>query len=72
MRLIVPILHLELPSAKTIKGANICELENVVNLSVMWIDTPESMIQDERDKLDKQIPECAKVVMFKVETECIF
>ena len=44
-----------------------------LDLSVIWVDAPESMIQDEGDKLTKQeIPECAKIVMSKVKTECIF
>jgi len=30
-----------------------CESEKVVDLSIMWVDTPKPMIQDEDDELAK-------------------
>ena len=45
--------------------------EKIVDLPVMWVDTPESIIQDESDELTKQkIFRCAKVAMSEVETQC--
>ena len=49
------------------------KVKKTVNLPVMSVDAPQSLIQNEGDELAKQeIPECVKVVMFEIETEYIF
>ena len=66
VRLIVPIqvLRSELLLAKIIEGTECVKSEKTIDLLVMWVDSQESMIQDEGDELAKQeIPECAKVTV---------
>jgi len=76
MRLTVPmpVICLELPSAETIEGAkDMWKVEKTIDLLIMWVDAPESVIQNESDELAKQeIPGCVKVALSKVETEYIF
>ena len=53
------------------RGRRCVKSEKDYNLPVMWVDTPESIIQDESDKLTKQkIFRCAKLAMSEVETQC--
>jgi len=46
-------------------------VEKTIDLSIMWFDVLESM-KEKGDKLIKQeLIGCAKVIMSKVEIECI-
>ena len=49
------VLCLKLPSAKTIEWIEdiMCKVKKTIDLSAMWVDAPELMIQDEGDKLAK-------------------
>jgi len=44
-----------------------------VDLPVIWVDAPESVIEDEGGELAKQErPGCVKITMSEVDTESIF
>ena len=61
------IINKNYRSKKCVKG------KKRLDLSVIWVDAPELIIQDEGDELAKQeIPKCAKIATSEVKTKYIF
>ena len=68
------VILLKLPSAKTTEGAedDVCKMEKTVDLAIVWVNTPKSIIQEGSELAKQEILGYAKIAMSEVDTECIF
>ena len=54
INVLVPLILLKLPAVKNSRrGIDVWSVEKIVDLLIMYVDTSELMIQEERDELAK-------------------